>query len=151
MRLYLFIIFLIIPVITISHAAAGEWSIYKRIQIRNENMDVLRLDSSQNDIVRVWLILGTEQEGAFLNRSVIYRVDEHKIHDLRHATNISVDKSKSMWLRWIISEEGLKGNDLRELTKGKMIVFQYYLPDGEIKETAFILDGLMKAVREITK
>ena len=112
---------------------------------------MLRLDSSQKDVVRVWLILGTKQEGAFLNRSVLYRVDEQKIHDLRHAANISVDKSKSMWLRWVISEKGLKGNDLQELTKGKMVVFQYYLPDGEIKETAFILDGLTEAVKEIIK
>jgi len=34
---------------------------------------------------------------------------------------------------------------------GKSVVFQYYMPDGEIKETTFSLEGTREALGELLK
>jgi len=80
-------------------------------------------------------------------------MNDNKVHDLNSSKKkIQTDKKKKIWIRWEISNQKKPlSNDLIEILGGDTIVFQYYLPDGEIKETVFDLSGVDKAFQEILK
>ena len=146
-------IFLILLVVLyLPSPAMGKWAIYKRTQITNEDKNTLRFDHSTGGPVRVWLILRPKETGAFDSKLPLYQVDNNKINEVASSDGIRTNKEKDYWILWhIFNGKGALNRDLFEFINGKEVTFQYYLPDGTIKETTFNLDGAKEAINEILK
>lgn len=137
-------------IICYAQPAAADWSMYKKGELRSENRNTFRIDRGGNGPVRAWLVLRTQVAGAFESRLPLYRVDTGKVHDLQSALKVQTDKNKNRWIRWQIDDgTGEIGTELRELMNGTEIVFQYYLPGGEIQESIFPLKGAKEAIGDI--
>jgi phosphoribosylformylglycinamidine (FGAM) synthase-like amidotransferase family enzyme len=131
-------------------SADATWSIYKRIQKSSEDGHILRLDLGSKKPIRAWFILRKETENAFKSKLPLYQVDNNDVHDLQQKKNRKVKEDR--WIRWVISDgNGKTSPDLMELMNGKELTFQYYLPDGTIKETTFSLEGAKEAIEGILK
>ena len=129
-------------------AAYAEWTIYKRIEQRSPEGHVLRLDTVPENSIRAWFLLRNNTAGVFKHKMPLYQVDNNDIHDLQLIKNIKTREDR--WIRWIISDKtGKPSPDLIELMDGTEVRFQYYLPDGTIKETTFDLKGAREAIGEI--
>lgn len=148
MRTRQLVIILLIQSFFIS--ANAEWTIYKRIQQRSKEGHILRLDTVSESTIQAWFILKKKTAGVFKSKLPLYQVDQNTVHDLQLVKNKKVEKDR--WVQWIISDrKGIHGPDLLEFMNGTEVTFQYYLPDGTIKETAFDLDGAREAIEEILK
>jgi hypothetical protein len=148
MRTRQLVIILLIQSFFIS--ANAEWTIYKRIQQRSKEGHVLKIDTDTNNIIWAWFILKKKTAGVFKSKLPLYQVDNNDVHDFQLIKNKKVKEDR--WIRWMISNsKSAPGSDLLELMNGKEATFQYYLPDGTIKETAFDLDGAREAIEEILK
>jgi hypothetical protein len=150
-RPFIFTITIIIALLTfkLDKSFSSSWTINdkKSIQLQNENRDFLRFDIDKRRAVRVWLILVPKESDAFLIRRPIYQIDNNPCHDLVKAYDYKSNTEKDQWIRWIIVKKDQKKNeDLHEFIQGRTVVFQYYLPDGSIEETAF---NLINADRHI--
>ncbi|MBN1829227.1 MAG: hypothetical protein JW884_08820, partial [Deltaproteobacteria bacterium] len=122
----------------ISAANANQWSLYRQAQIKNSDNNHLRFDCTAGKSLRAWLILGKAAEKAFAERLPLYKIDDQPVRNLQKFEGIQTDKDKTRWIYWEVCD-GKGGTDLfmREFMNGKEVVFQYYLPNGEIRETAF--------------
>lgn len=141
----LVVVFLLI----FSKPTSADWLIHKMAEVRNENGHKLRIDRNINGEIRGWLILKRNIKGVFESRLPLYQIDDNKVHDLEEIKN-KVRIKKDRWIWWPISDKNEPiSSDLRELMNGKRATFQYYLPDGTIYETTFLLNGAKKAIEEI--
>lgn len=146
---------IVLFVLCIASTAFSEWRIYKRAELRNKEKNRLRIDltlqAGRMD-VRAWFMLGKKSAGVFKSNLPLYQVDDGPVHDLTNARDRRTDKKAKAWIRWVIWDgNGPIDPDLVELMNGKEAVFQYYLPDGEIKETTFVLEGVKETVEELIK
>ncbi|MCP4686420.1 MAG: hypothetical protein GY859_00115 [Desulfobacterales bacterium] len=133
-----------------SGAAFAEWRIYKSAEIYNKEKNILRIDRLHNGRARVWLILKKWKENTFASKPPLYRVDRGPVRDLASAPSRRLDKTGGRWIRWTIWDgKGSHPPALLEIIHGKSIVFQYYPPDGSIKEATFSLEGAEEAIEEI--
>ena len=131
-------------------SANAEWAIYKRIEQRSKEGHVLRIDTDTNNIIRAWFILKQKTADVFKSKLPLYQVDNHDVHDLQLIKKKRVKKDQL--IRWMISNrKRMPDPDLVEFMNGKEVTFQYYLPDGTIKETSFDLKGAHEAIEEILK
>ena len=132
--------------------SAADWSVYKKIEARSEDKSILRIERYSGGPVRAWFILSRRAEGAFESKLPLYRVDNNEVHNLQNAEKMHTDKNKNYWILWQIYDgKGDISDDLLELINGKEAVFQYYLPDGEIRESIFSLKGAKEAFGEILR
>jgi len=76
------IFFILITILCLPSSTCAEWTIYKRIHVKNQNRDLLRFDVVNNGNVRAWLILKPGENGAFETNLPLYKVDNNKVHDL---------------------------------------------------------------------
>jgi hypothetical protein len=137
-------------ILSTSISASAEWNIYKKAEQRNKEGNLIRFDIGPQKTIRVWLILKRKTVGAFKSKLPLYQVDNNDIHDLQLTQQKTIKEDK--WIGWIISDKtGNFSPDLLELMNGKEVTFQYYLPDGMIKETTFSLEGIREAIEEILK
>jgi hypothetical protein len=137
-------------ILVVVPASKAEWLIYKRAQYRNSDNIHLHFDSLENQWIRIRLIFPEGVEGATPERPPLYQIDANEVHDLKENIEIRFDKNKHRWLDWIIHKgEKPYSEELQEFLLGKKVIFQYYLPDGMIKETTFKLDGLKGTIEEI--
>ena len=131
-------------------AYADNWTTYKKAEIRSKEKNIFRIDCVSNSSVRAWLILRNAPEGVFKSKLPIYQIDKNEIHNLEQKKKKKVNEDR--WIRWIISErKGMPESDLLEFMNGNEVTFQYYLPDGSIKESTFSLEGAREAIQEILK
>jgi hypothetical protein len=145
-----FIIFFFI--LSFSVSASAEWKVIKRAQIKNKDKNLLRFERISEGPVRVWLIMKSMEAAISESKMPIYQVDNKNIHDLTYADDLYMDKGKNKWIRWLISDDkNIPSDDLQEIMNGTFIVFQFYLPDGKIKETIFNLKGAKDAIDELFK
>ena len=141
---------IILLILTMFVSANADWSIYKKIEHRSKEGHIFRIDINYRRTIQAWLILKKTTAGVFETKMPLYRVDTNDVHDLRLIKNISTDKDR--WIAWVISVgKGKPSPDLIELMNGREVTFQYYLPDGTIKETTFDLKGAREAIEEILK
>ena len=130
-------------------AFAG-WSMYKRASIQSKEKNTLRFDGNSKGPIRAWFILKRKTPGVFASKLPQYKVDSGDVRNVEGAKNGKV--SKNRWVRWEIYDgKGTPGPALLEFMNGKTVVFQYYMPDGEIKETTFSLEGAREAIGELLK
>jgi len=126
------------------------WSVYKRVQVKSKEKHTLRFDKHSGGAVRIWFILRHERKGVFATGLILYKVNDHPVRGVKGARKIKV--SKDRWLSWEIDDgQGKPDEGLLEFMDGDSVVFQYYLPDGEIKETIFSLEGAREAIEELLK
>ena len=131
-------------------AVAG-WKLYKSASIQSKAQDTLRFDKDSVGRIRAWFILRRKTKGVFVSKLPLYKVDNDSVCDLEgKKKNIEVRKGR--WIRWKI-QDGKDSPDasLLEFMNGKSVVFQYYMPDGEIRETTFSLEGAREAIEELLK
>jgi len=132
--------------------SAADWTVYKRVEARSEDRNILRIERNSGGPGTAWFILSSQAKGVFESRLPLYRVDNNEVHDLQNADKMQTDKNKNYWIRWQIYDgKGYISDDLLELINGKEAVFQYYLPDGEIRESIFSLKGAKEAIEEILR
>ena len=130
-------------------AFAG-WNIYKRVSIQSEEKNTLRFDCNSKGPIRAWFILKRKTPGVFASKLPQYKVDSGDVLDFEGAKNRKV--SKNRWVRWEIYDgKGKPGPAILEFMNGKSVVFQYYMPDGEIRESTFSLEGAREAIGELLK
>jgi hypothetical protein len=131
-------------------SANAEWTIYKRIGQRSKDGHFLRIDTGSNSTIRASFILKKPTASVFKSKLPLYQVDNNDVHDLQLTKIISLKDDQ--WISWVISDgKGKPSPDLIELMNGKDVTFQFYLPDGTIKETTFNLEGAREAIEEILK
>ncbi len=137
-----------------STAFAG-WRIHKITDLENKEKITLRIDSifnGENGDVRMWFILAEKVKEGRLLRFPRYRVDRGPVHDLDLVPGARANHGADLWIRWRIWDcEGAISPELLEFMNGKSVVFQYYLPDGEIRETTFSLEGAKEAIQEVIR
>ena len=127
--------------------AWAEWDYYKRVRVRNEQGDRLRFGGWNGQYVRIWLILGSNEKGAFEHKLPVYRIDDHPVRRLkRDATYPHLRVREGRWIRWRLSEGQNPSARLQEFMHGDRVVFQYTREDGKIIETAFSLQGAASAL-----
>ena len=144
-----FVTELLILLICIS-AVNGEWTVYKRIEQSSKEGHLLRFDTGAKDTIRAWFILKNSRTDVFKTKLALYQIDENEVHDLKLIKAKRINKNR--WIRWNISDDKRGGDlDLLEFMNGKEVIFQYYLPDGTIKETTFNLEGARKAIEGVLK
>ena len=130
--------------------ANAQWTAYKRIENKNKQGHVLRFDTGTRNTLDAWFILKKETPGAFKSKLPLYKVDNNDVHDLKLAEKKQI--SENRWIKWqISSNNNPPSGELLEIMNGKEIVFQYYLPDGTIKETNFSLEDAREAIVELLK
>ena len=130
--------------------AWANWQAYKHIQLRASDGNHFRLSCRGSSEVRAWFILARKIPGAFQKRFALYQVDNNPVRDLNEVKGTAADKNGDHSLRWPISNSlDPPSESLREIVEGKEITFQYYLPDGMIKETTFQLEGIQQAIKEL--
>ena len=128
----------------------ASWQVYKHIQVKASDGNWFRLGRVSGSKVRAWFILGKRVPGVFRRQFVLYQVDQNPVRDLNEVKGTTANKEADSWLIWPISNSlGSPSESLREIIDGKEITFQYYLPDGMIKETTFDLEGLKQAIKEL--
>ncbi len=131
------------------------WSAYKKAKVLNKEKNILRIErffygEGGNVIARI--LLGKKKKDAFASKLPIYQVDDGPIRELASARKIKTNKDADWWISWEIwNGKGATSHALLELMNGKSVVFQYYLPGGEIKETTFSLEGAKEAIEEAIK
>lgn len=132
--------------------AMADWKIYKRAEVRSNNNNIMRIDRNSGGSVCVWFILNPKVRGVFESKLPLYQVDRNEVNDLQLARKEERDKDKSHWIQWAIYDgKGALSEDLLELMNGNEVVFQYYLPDGEIRESIFSLKGAKEAIEEVLR
>ena len=143
---------IVFSILCVASLTASQWTIYRRADLRNKDGHNLRFDSNRGGAVQAWLILGRIVNGVFASKLPLYQVDDKGVHDLQVASKILTDKEKQRWIRWEISKDGAPvSKALSEFMNGKQVVFQFYQPDGTIKETTFLLEGAKAAINEILR
>jgi hypothetical protein len=132
-----------------TNAFAG-WNIYKQIELRASDKNMFRLDRVSDNKIRAWFILARKAPGVFQNRFALYQVDNNPVRDLNEVKGTAANKNADQWLIWPISNSlDSPSKLLLEIINGKEITFQYYLPDGMIKESKFKLEGIKQAIEEL--
>lgn len=140
--LALFLIFLF------RDSSGADWTIYKKIEKRNIEGNVLRIDTDFKSKIRAWFILKEKILDVFTTKLPIYQIDDNDVRDLQRIKGKTVRKNQ--WIRWVISAwKPVPDPDLLEIINGDEITFQYYLPDGRIEETTFQLDGIRESIKEV--
>jgi len=145
------VILFVLPVHYFVTPAIADWTIYKQTEVRSIEKHRLRFDHDLGGPVRAWLILKSKKSGVFESKLPLYQVDDNEVHDLQ-----LIEKgrrvNKDRWVLWeIYGGKGPLSDALLEFMNGKEVTFQYYLPDGTIKETTFNLEGAKEAINEILK
>jgi len=131
-------------------SAVAEWRVFKYADIENGDQDTLRFYRKWNESIFVMIILKPAIPGVFANRLPLYRIDSNPLHDLKLYGKVRTNKDS--WVKWEIDNgQGPAKENLTEFIKGKIAVFQYYKPDGEICETVFSLDKADEAISELLK
>ncbi len=140
-------------ILSVAATAFPGWMMYKRAELRNTEMSVLRIDtfrSGKNGKVRAWLMLSEKTKGVFSSKAPIYQVDDGPVHTLASAPGLKTDNNAEKWIYWEIWDgKGAASPGLLEFINGKSAVFQYYLPGGEIREATFLLEGAKEAIEEL--
>lgn len=140
----------LVSILLMAPARAADWQIYKRVQVRNDDSIILRFDNPDGRGIRIWLVFPRGVAGARSEQPPLYRIDANPVHDLQKQNEVRFQESNHRWLYWYIHRgEKPFSEDLQEFLRGQKVIFQYYLPDGMIKETAFRLQGLQEAIAEI--
>lgn len=144
-------IFIVLFLLIFSEPISAGWLVYKKAEVRSANGHRLRIDRYQKGEIRGWFILKSRIPSAFESRLPLYQIDDNEVHDLEEIKDkIGINGKKDHWIRWTISDKNEPiSSDLMELMNGKRATFQYYLPDGTIKETTFSLEGAKEAIREL--
>ncbi len=125
------------------------WKLYKSAKLRNKEQNTLKIDRVEGHKALAWLLLKRKNARAFASGTPLYQVDDGPVHDLASMPAWRTDPEAKRWIRWEIwNGKGTFSPLLLELMNGKRVVFQYYLPDGEIVETAFSLEGAKEAITE---
>jgi len=142
-----FSVFLMLFFTSTSHAG---WKIYKRAQIKSGQGHYLRFESLNGEYIRLMFGLSRQDEGVFLNKLPIYRVDDNDIHIIKKDKSYKNLKVRTgYYIYWIISNGETSSKELNEFINGQEVVFQYYRDDGKIMEAVFSLDGIKEAIEEI--
>ena len=126
----------------------SDWYVFKRIQIGNPEKNHLRFDRANNGAVRAWVIL-KKKEGAFYNKSMVYKVDDFPVQRIDQQ---KVQVREGSWVRWPLpcpDKNCLESPVWQQFLNGSRVVFQFEMPDGEISETVFSLKGIKKAAAEL--
>jgi hypothetical protein len=126
------------------------WRVYKFAEIENEDHNTLRFHRKWNGPIYAWFVVKSKFEDVFKEKLPLYRIDDRAIHNLQHQENLR--SNKDTWIKWPIYDgSGPINEQMLEFMNGKILTFQYYLPDGEIRETVFHLDGVRDAINELLK
>ena len=137
-------------VLFFSSLVYANWSIYKKVQIRNSQKNYLRFDTSNGKNIKIWFILKKKDNGVFSKKLPVYRVDNNEVHKIcRGKAENGLKIKKGRYIRWVISDGKKPSKELKELINGKEVVFQFYRDDGKIMETVFPLEGLKETISEI--
>ncbi|UCF91869.1 MAG: hypothetical protein JSW39_26960 [Desulfobacterales bacterium] len=133
--------------------AVADWTFYRSTAVRSPEKHTFRIDRASNKPANAWFILWPRMKGAFASKLPLYQVDENPVHDLNLVKRgLEVNPEKDHWIKWqIFDGKGPLNDELREFMNGKEVTFQYYLPDGTIKETTFDLKGAREAIEEILR
>jgi hypothetical protein len=124
--------------------------VYNRAEVHSKEMHKLRFDRHSAGPIRAWFILRRNVKGVFASKLPLYRVDDNPVRHSEDYENRKVKKDKS--IGWEIDDgKGKPSAALLEFMNGTSVVFQYYMPDGEIKETTFPLEGAREAIGELLK
>lgn len=152
LKIFRFVLMIVSLICICSQAFAG-WTFYKSANARSKDNHIFRIDKTHSSKVRAWFILNRKTPSAFTSKLPLFQVDGNKIHDLQLIKKgRSVNKDKDKWVLWeIYSGKGSLSDELLEFMNGKEVTFQYYLPDGTIKEATFNLEGAREAISEILK
>ncbi len=149
------ILVVMLGVLCFSSTAFSGWQIFKQAQLRSQDKNYLRIEADnyeQNRKVKVWFILNVKTTGVFASKPPLYQVDDGQVHELDSANDRVIEKKDDRWVRWQIWDgKGAVSPDLLEFINGKSVVFQYYLPDGEIKETTFSLEGVKEVIEDFVR
>ena len=147
---FLKLVVVVMVICCLAVPAMAGWKVYKSASIRSKGKHTLRFDKNSGGPIQAWFILRRKTKGVFASKLPLYRVDNDSTRDLKGKKNSKV--SKNRWVRWEIDDgKGTPDATLLEFMNGKTVVFQYYMPDGKIKETTFSLEGAREAIGELLK
>ncbi len=142
-------IFILITILYYSSAYA-DWNIIRYVETKNKDKHKLKIEINEDGQFYASFILKRRIKNVFKSKLPLYQVDENKVHNIQEIKNKIVDKKRI--IKWLVA--GVNGNSselLYEILNGKSVVFQYYIPDGTIKETVFLLEGIHEAINAIAK
>ena len=136
-------------ILALSAPAYADWLFYRQVQMRNADKHHLRFDRSWEAPIRAWLILRSQKYGNLKERRPLYKVDDGPVRDLEGVKGVRTHK-RGRWINWEIEDgKGEPDSALKEFMNGKEVLFQFYGPDGMIRETVFELEGIKKAVGKL--
>lgn len=146
------ILYLLVLLGLCSHSLA-DWTFYKNTQVSNKDRHILRFDRLPSGKIRTWIDLKDKIPELSTKKPPLYQVDENEVHDLESIKDLRIYKRDGNYnILWeIYSGQGPLSKALLEFMNGREVTFQYYLPDGTIKETTFDLKGARKAIEEILR
>lgn len=148
-RLLKLIVVLVLGFCFAAPAVAG-WAVYKSASSKSKEKHTLKFDKNPAGPIQAWFILRGTTKGVFASKLPIFKIDNNPVRDLRNVKNRKVRENN--WVRWEIDDgKGAPDAALVEFMNGKSVVFQYYMPDGETRETTFLLEGLREAIGELLK
>ena len=131
-------------------ASAG-WAVYKSATTRNSEKHILGIEKLHTGKIRAFFQLDKNAAVQFSMKLPLYQIDNNEVHALQSIQSdrliIGENDNRVRWL--IYSGEGPLSDTLLEFMNGKEAVFQYYLPDGTIKETIFDLEGAREAIETL--
>jgi hypothetical protein len=144
-------IILLFSAIWFPQSASADWMVIKHAEVRNAEKYLFRVTIGGGGVIWGWLHLPKDIPGAFSFKLPIYQVDDNKVREIpSNKQGTLMDKQKKRWIRWKFSGTIQKpGEELMEIMTGKELTIQYYMPDGAIYETTFLLTGAKEAIEEV--
>ena len=126
---------------------AGEWRFFRRAFLKNESGHQLRLDTYGDHQLRIWLILKGKEPGVFSNKLPIFKIDQGPVYQVKSFEEKNIRIREDRWLHFQGADENKEfAKILNELKFGEQVVFQYYPPDGSIREAVFELSGIESVI-----